>query len=175
MSAPYDPREVANYILELARSGSEPVSQMKMYKIVFFCHGWYLATYDKPLISEEFEAWEFGPVSRILRDQFKSWGENNINQPAEKLILETGELIPYPVNLLESDKNFISAIFRSYSHLSAFDLSDMTHEKGSPWHKIWLAGDSKSSFRLRIADNDIKNHFLRVGRARADNVGAGRG
>ncbi|MGN6477898.1 MAG: Panacea domain-containing protein, partial [Flavipsychrobacter sp.] len=39
-----------------------PVTQMKLQKLVYFANGIYLAQGYGPLIKESFQSWEYGPV-----------------------------------------------------------------------------------------------------------------
>ena len=59
--------DVANYILEISREESgddeyELISHMKLQKLVYFCQGYSLALYGRPLFPEPIEAWTHGPV-----------------------------------------------------------------------------------------------------------------
>jgi uncharacterized phage-associated protein len=47
----------------------------------------------RPLIKNEFEAWENGPVVKVVRDAFKSFGGKKITSRAKKFNLYTGEMI----------------------------------------------------------------------------------
>ena len=89
--APYDSRVVANYLLDLASARKLTLTQLELYKILYFAHGWYLSSFSKPLLSQEFEAWQLGPVVKVLRDQFGKFGAKPITAKAEKLNILTGE------------------------------------------------------------------------------------
>ena len=54
--------DVANYIL--TKCGT--MTTMKLQKLVYYCQAWSLAWDDKPLFSEDFEAWANGPVCKKL-------------------------------------------------------------------------------------------------------------
>jgi uncharacterized phage-associated protein len=93
-TAPYDSRIVANYLLDLASDRKLTLTQLVLYKILYFAHGWYLSSFDKPLLTQEFEAWQLGPVVKVLRDQFEKFGKRPITERAEKLNIYTGEYEP---------------------------------------------------------------------------------
>lgn len=159
---PYDVRQVANYLLDLGDSEGFPLTQVSLYKIIYFCYGWYLITTGTRLFKNSFEAWEYGPVVRVLRDEFKSFGRNNITGRATKLDLASGERDFADPSLDEYDKKFVSQIFTTYRVYDAWELSDMTHEPGSPWDKLWNARGSVARLGLRIYDEEIKNHFTMI-------------
>lgn len=158
--APYDAREVSNYIIKLATNSGVRLTQMSLLKIVFYAHGWYLASLGVPLFKQPVEAWEFGPVVKVVRDAFKDFGKKPIDRFAERLDLESGELVPVPHQLAPEDENFVSSIFSLYANKSAFELSDMTHEKDSPWDKVWNSKVAVGRLGLRIKNEEIRDYFL---------------
>jgi uncharacterized phage-associated protein len=160
LSPPYDARAVSNYVLALAAERGRPLTQMAILKIIFYAHGWYLATTGKPLFKQPVEAWEFGPVVKVVRDAFKSFGGGPITGRAEKLNLHTGEFEVVGADLSIDDKDFIKIIFDNYSKYTAFELSDMTHQRGSPWDKVWNTEQSVGRLGLRIKNEEIRQYFL---------------
>jgi uncharacterized phage-associated protein len=162
VTAPYDAREVGNYVLKLAKASGRSLTQMSLLKIIFYSHGWYLAAKDQPLIKQPIEAWEYGPVIKVVRDAFRGFGKSAINRFAEKLDLETGELIPVGCTLSPDDERFVMSIYQLYEQKSAFELSDMTHEPGSPWDDVWNTKSAVGRFGLRIRNEDIRDFFKRM-------------
>lgn len=159
-AAPYDAREVSNFVLNLATNAGRSLTQMSLLKVVFYAHGWYLALKGEPLFRQPVEAWEHGPVIKVVRDAFKSFGKRPIERFAERLDLETGEFIPVGSDLAEDDAVFVSHIFNLYAHLPAFQLSDMTHEPGSPWDVVWNSATATGRLGLRITNDEIRRYFL---------------
>jgi len=139
------------------------VTQLVLYKVVYFAHGWYLCSYDKPLVSQEFEAWQRGPVIKVLRDQFRQFGDQPITSRAEKLNIFTGEYTLVAPELERDDAEFIANVFDSYFHYGAWKLSEMTHEKGSPWDRLWNSPKPVGRLALRIKNEEIKAHFDGLG------------
>ena len=59
----YSSKAVANYFLEKSDLPAKGrLTQMKLHKLVYFAHGICLAVYNKPLIKDEIQAWQYGPV-----------------------------------------------------------------------------------------------------------------
>ena len=67
-SPPHDARAVANFLLDAADTHNITLSITSLLKIIYFAQGWHLAKYNRPLIGQSFEAWEFGPVIRVVYD-----------------------------------------------------------------------------------------------------------
>jgi uncharacterized phage-associated protein len=158
-TAPYDAREVANFLLDYADARQTYLTQISLLKIIYFCHGWYLFYNKKPLVKNEFEAWENGPVVRVVRDAFKAFGGNRITSRAEKFDLYTGKSISLEPNLEQDDQVFIKQIFEAYYVHGPWKLRDMTHERGSPWDKLWNSDRPIARFGLRIRNDEILEHF----------------
>lgn len=112
-----DIHDVAAYVLE--RLGTS-VSTMKLQKLCFLSQGWSLALLNRPLFSEDFEAWAKGPVSYDLFNRHRgrytvtSWGGN-------------------PALLDPRDRIVVDAVLNNYGALTGLQLSEITHMAGSPW------------------------------------------
>src|ERR1700678_4090164 len=77
---PYPAAAIANEFIRLARDSNRPLSPMKVQKLVYFAHGWFLAFTGKPLINEPIEAWQFGPVIPSLYHSLKGYGTKEITE-----------------------------------------------------------------------------------------------
>lgn len=158
----YDARAVANFILDRADEAGIRLTQLSLLKILYFAHGWYLAERSKPLLSQPVEAWKYGPVVKVVRDAFKDFGKRPITTRADKLDLRTGEIVSVPGRLSFDDAAFVEAVFRSYCHHDGWLLSEMTHERGSPWYRVWHPEKATGSLGLRIRNDEIRLHFLEL-------------
>ncbi len=88
---------------------------------------------------------------------------------ADRLDLETGELVAVDDRLNEEDEIFVESVFIQYSVHSAFKLSDMTHETGSPWDKVWNSNVPIGRLGLRIKNEEIREYFLSIAQGEALN------
>lgn len=57
-----DAREIANLFIDLANENEDSITNSSLNKLLYLAQGWSLALLDRPLFSDEIEAWEFGPV-----------------------------------------------------------------------------------------------------------------
>jgi uncharacterized phage-associated protein len=132
---------------------------MSVLKIIYFAHGWYLAANGRPLCVQEFEAWEYGPVVKVVRDQFKEFRKDFITKRACKLIITTGEVVEVEPIIAKEDAEFVKNIFEAYHVYDAWKLSEFTHEAGSPWDLLWNAPRPVGRLALRIKNEEICAHF----------------
>lgn len=158
-AAPYDARAIANLVLDKADELGAEVTQLQLYKMVYFAHGWYLATEGRRLVNQDFQAWSYGPVIRVLRDAFKAYGTKPIRGRAERLNIYTGELVALEPISNPFDVDFIQKIVEFYHVYDGWELSEMTHEKGSPWDLIWNSKIPIGNLGLRIDEDMIERHF----------------
>lgn len=157
--APYDARAVANLVLDKANEIGAELTQLQLYKIIYFAHGWYLASEGKRLIRQDFQAWSYGPVIGVVRDAFKDYGKMPIKGRAEKLDIFTGELTAVESVTDTTDIEFVSKVVNFYHAYDGWELSNMTHEKDSPWDRVWNSEKPIGNLGLRIDERMIKDHF----------------
>ncbi len=167
-----DARAVANYLLDAARNKGKTLTPMQLLKLVYIAHGWCLAWFDRPLIGDDVEAWQYGPVVRSVYDAFKKYGREPVERPTYgeyDLVIDIGlvspdddVLRPKPIDARFSpqEKEAMDAVFDAYGDLSGIDLSRLTHQPDSPWDQVF-----KNCGRNAVIDNDkIKKHFKTLDR-----------
>lgn len=155
----YDAKAVANYFLDLAKKDGTSITPMKLQKLIFFAHGWHLALAGEPLIADQVEAWQFGPVVPTIYHEFKHERSGAITCKATELDLESFKLVELLVP--EGDltaRKIMDRIWQIYGALSAKRLSDLTHLPGTPWDSaIKAAGESLRN--VPILDAEIDKYF----------------
>lgn len=124
----YNTNIIANTLLEIARKRDIPISPMKLQKLIYFAHGWYVAHLDKPLINEQVEVWPYGPVIPSLYHRFKMYGMSPIPKS------EISSTIQEPDE--ENVRGLLEKILDVYGKFSAVQLSAMTHEPDAPWERV---------------------------------------
>ena len=160
---PYKAKAIANYFLELGQRDDVALTPMKLQKLIYFAHGWYLAFHGKPLIDERIQAWEFGPVIRTVYDEFKGQGKARIDEPALSYELSGSRLVAFKPEVPESDtqtRMLLDRIWEVYKGLTAYQLSTLTHQANSPWEKTYNAHPGVRN--LTIDDVDITAYFRKM-------------
>lgn len=140
----YSAKAIANYFIEIANREGKQLSPMKLQKLVYFAHGWYLALYDEPLLDEKVEAWRYGPVVPSLYHEFKSYGSGKIDHYATDIDLDDFEIVTPKVPNDRELKAFLEKVWEVYGGFSAVQLSNMTHEPNTPWASTWDGPSSLS-------------------------------
>jgi len=155
--APYSALAVANYFIDLATKQGHSLSPMKVQKLIYFAHGWHLAITEKPLISEQIQAWKYGPVIQSVYHEFKQFGVGRIEGKAMDFI---GLKFDEPnIDSDDSDvRELLDEIYKNYGRLNAIQLSNLTHLPGTPWDKAWSEHDGMMS--VAIDNEEIKSFFV---------------
>lgn len=136
--APYNPIDVANYIVWRANKLGKPVTHLKLQKLLYYVVAKYLQTYDKHLIDENVVKWQYGPVVKSVYHQFKILGSLKITELSE--YIESKEANdPFSVKWADVDgyvqdlaKNNVftsvaNLVINDLLNLSAFELVNITH------------------------------------------------
>ena len=118
---------IANFFIRKSLQVKKPISQIKLQKLIYFAHGFYLAVKEKPLVSEKIEAWQYGPVIPEVYHKFKKWGNSEIT---EVLVDESERHI-----ISEEDIDFLNLVWHKFSDYSAGQLVEITHQQDGPWNR----------------------------------------
>lgn len=126
----------------------EPLSQMKVMKLLYYVQGVSLAVYGKKMFPDNLVAWKYGPVVEKVYDVYH--GKYAIVDPfADGMPPE--EISDYVE--LSSDTitaSVLEAVQDNYGGMSAIDLMNKTHEE-RPWLETSQSGT--------ISDDLIKDYF----------------
>src|SRR5579864_525141 len=121
---PYRPSHVANSFLYRGKEEGVAIDHLKMQKLVYFLHGWFLATRGEPVVGEKFEAWPYGPVLTSLYHEFKSNGSRPISSYATDIDPQTGEFKSLMVNLKDTPFfEVFDRVWKKYMPYSGLRLS----------------------------------------------------
>jgi uncharacterized phage-associated protein len=156
----YDGRAVANLLLDLADEQGLFLTHMAIHKIAYFAHGWRLAQRGEPLIRQQFEAWDYGPVLRSVYDAFKFTARAQVTTRAMGIDPVTRIASPVRADFPTEDRQFLRAILLAYGRYSATHLSDLTHRRGGAWDRVWNAPDGRITLGMRIPDETIRDDVL---------------
>jgi uncharacterized phage-associated protein len=163
---PFDPRAVANRLLELARVRQVTITPMKLQKLIYYAHGWHLALTNRPLLDRPVEAWQYGPVLPDVYRAFERFGAQPITEPARHFTIDGWKpaLEPYTMPASDPDTAYSDRILRrileQYGGYSAIQLSMMTHADGTPWAHVWSENQGKRY--VPIPDEEIAAWFETV-------------
>ena len=156
----YTSKAIANYFLDLAERDGKPLDPMKLQKLVYFAHGWNLAISGEPLLADTVEAWQYGPVIPDLYHELKHFGRNPVTQKTWT-VTSSGTTIQINIDSVpESATNvraLLDRVWQVYGSFSGIELSNRTHDEGSPWDLTWRQAEGRKN--VDIEDRVIREYF----------------
>lgn len=111
---------VADYFIRFSHQVGDPITNLKLQKLVYYAQAWYLALHGERLIPDTFQAWVHGPVCYPLYQRFRSYSWNPISESVE---------VP---DLPEGVEAHLREVMEVYGGYSAWDLERLTHAE-APW------------------------------------------
>ena len=148
---------VARYLLDRGAECGRQLTPMKIIKLVYMAHGWMLGLYGRPLISEDVEAWKYGPVIPALYREIKSFRGNPV--PPEQICPPEDE-----TDFDELERSVMDQTMDVYGSHTAIRLSRMTHAPGTPWDTIY----NEIRGELVIPNDLIEEHYRELYEAYGD-------
>ncbi len=148
MSRPVSSIAIANEFITLGKAKNKQFTIMQVLKLVYIAHGWMLGFFDEPLTDDDIEAWKHGPVIPNLYHAIKDSKNKIVTQVIPTF---TDEMTELDVN----QKKIVQFVFQHYSHFTGFQLSDLTHQAGTPWREFF----SEDTRNRRIPTATIARHY----------------
>jgi uncharacterized phage-associated protein len=137
-------RDAARYLTKI--SGNQ-ISNLQIQKMLYLADMNFVGQGQGRLISEDFEAWDYGPVLPSLYHSLKAfgakpvpdvfWGASDISGTAEAVILDRA--------------------WKSLRHQSAGQLVENTHWVGGAWAKKYLNGVKG----IKISTADMQDEYFK--------------
>jgi uncharacterized phage-associated protein len=144
-------REIADFLIHFSHEYGDPISNLKLQKLLYYAQAWYLALNDHPLFDERIEAWVHGPTVPPVYGVFKQWGWQPIG--VEVVRPEFREEIVQHLN----------DVMDAYGGLSAYQLEKLTHSE-DPWKNARRGLPPDEPSNAVIPHEDMRRYY----RARLD-------
>lgn len=156
-------KQIVSYFLQLNKKAAqdddiEPITHLKMQKLVYYAQGMSFAYLKQPLFSGDIEAWQHGPVLPCLYEYLKDYKKSNL--------MDKEELMCSCDSLEDDEKELLEMTFRKYGIFTAFRLRDMTHQE-SPWCDNYHRGEKNKIPNEQIRcffENDLEKEVLELQR-----------
>ncbi len=141
----------ANYLIDEYADqdldADHELTNLRINKLVYFAHGFYLALSEKPLLAcldngeiERLEAWTYGPVVPSLYHTFKhvplKLGKGDKFSYSTDETSSSGKVIPKLDIENQEIKKVIEILKTYFDPEKTFELVEISHRKNSPWETI---------------------------------------
>lgn len=145
-------RQVANYIISFFQKKQEPITNLKLQKLLYYVQAWYLALYDEPLFDDKLEAWVHGASQPQVYSQFKQFLWEPITAAVQCPTFADKEI-----------SDHIDKVLGYYGKYNARDLERMIHRE-EPWQKARRGLPEDKPSKAVIRHEDMKEYDRRIGR-----------
>ena len=112
--------DIAKYIISRFQDSEEPITNMKIQKLLYYVQGWHLGLYNIPAFTQELQAWVHGPVQHDVYREYQEYSWNPISDTVIAPVLD------------EKIIKHIEEVLECYGGESAYTLEHMTHKEW-PW------------------------------------------
>jgi len=142
-------KNLASYIVKIAKKQGK-VSHLKLQKLLYYVDCWHHVFMDRPIFSENFQAWVHGPV---LASIYKYYGPD--------LFADIAPIISNPDIswLSKEEKKLVDDVTDIYAEKTAYELECMTHAE-APWKKARKGLGASEKSRNPI-DKSISARYYR--------------
>lgn len=122
----YSALDISKYIIGKCTRERHAISNLQLQKILYYIQRAFLRI-DSEAFSDDFEAWQFGPVVPSIYNQYCSYGGMPIR-------------ILYNVDINDYYKDIINPIVEEKRKLDPWKMVDDIHRPGKAWDQIYRNG-----------------------------------
>ncbi len=122
------------------------LTNLELQKLIYIAHMFHLGEQGIPLIKEQFEAWDYGPVQPDLYHHIKVFGSSPV-----KSMFHRGKDIPEE----GTEAKILDKVFNQLSNKTASWLVAVTHWQDGAWAKHY----GPESFNETIYNADIQKEY----------------
>lgn len=134
---------------------TEPITNMKLNKLMYFAQGIYLALYDERLFNDLFYAFELGPISNEIQKKYPEKYISELNDYiSDKKAIQLVKNY-YPILSDEKAEEVLHFTWDEFGYYTASELVTISCDKDGPWAKVY----KKGKYWIPINDDDIKEYF----------------
>ncbi|WP_432694198.1 Panacea domain-containing protein [Priestia aryabhattai] len=127
---------------------------LQLQKLVYFFYCKYVEKYRAKPFTEQFVAWQYGPVVREIYEEFKGYGRSEISVDGVDDSQEILKGAPFKLSaysrflktpIHHQVSEVVDETLEIFGGISAFELVNMSHVEGGPWDLTYREGLGKDS------------------------------
>ncbi|MCE1175947.1 MAG: DUF4065 domain-containing protein [Burkholderiales bacterium] len=141
--------DVANYVIAFFQEREDPITHLKLQKLLYYIQGWHLGILGSPAFEENFQAWIHGPVAPSIYEKYKSNKWNPIIEPVDEVHLH-GDL-----------KEITDIVLEVFGGDTGWSLEMRTHSE-SPWIEARGGIPADESSTNVITQNSMLQFFKKL-------------
>jgi uncharacterized phage-associated protein len=142
----YKASPISDFFIAFSHEHGDPLTNLKLQKLIYYAQAWHLAIFDQPLFSEQIEAWIHGPVVAPEYRRFKGFAWQPI---AEN---------PAPPEIDETVRQHLTEVMDNYGGMTAYQLEQLTHTE-DPWINARKGLPADEWSNAVISHDQMKNYY----------------
>lgn len=150
-------KNLVRYLLFRFSFDGEPITNLKMQKLLYYVYVWYLVKTGNRCFEERFQAWPIGPVLPSVYDELKRFKAFPIS-PDFSEIKTKEDISNLKKELGEEIVTIADEVYEKYGVKSAFELVNLTHNE-LPWKQAREGLDPATKTDREINDEDILEEY----------------
>jgi uncharacterized phage-associated protein len=116
--------DAARFFIDCGAADNDPVTNLRLNKLLYFAQGIHLVNTGAPLFPEEIEAWPLGPVVPDIYHKYK---------PHKESPIVAAPLSSHRERFTDAEYSSLLDTLREFGIYSTPHLVDLTHIHGGPW------------------------------------------
>lgn len=132
---------------------TQKCGKVKLFKLLYLADFEYFRQTGNSMSGLEYQAWKLGPVSNYLNseweepssefEQYFTIEQENIPNQQNRQIIQSKE--PFCDDIFtKRELNILNDLAIQYNTATGQELIEVTHQKNSPWDKIWNNGNGRN-------------------------------
>lgn len=138
---------LSKYIINKCTKENKPISNFQLQKILYFIQGNSYKFLNRAMFNTPIEAWKHDVVITDVYNLYHVYGQCKICETYNDLDNEF-------MKITLDEKIVIDKIVNKYRSLDIWDLITQSHEKGSPWNKVYMG------YKTIIPESIIRDYFV---------------
>lgn len=139
----YTAHKIASYVINWCYENNISITNLKLQKLLYFVQGENCRIMHTRLISDDFYAWQLGPVVPEVYFEYAMYSSS-------KLPKQKGN-----VNLSSQDSNVVNLALKKYGVMSTWELVELSHSQ-DPWKYNYQIFGDKSLIPYKSIESYFK-------------------
>ncbi|BDR59347.1 Panacea domain-containing protein [Xylocopilactobacillus apicola] len=157
----YRSQQIADWFIAQNRAelrlddSAEPITNMKLQKLMYFAQGICLAVHDKRLFDDQIYAFKHGPVVKGIREKYRGkYLPELTDQISDQRAIELADNFDL-ISTDQSASEVLNITWQKYGKYTASYLRELSHDQKGPWEKSYC----EDKEWIKIDNQEIKNYF----------------
>ena len=146
--------DVAKYLIGLAQRDGNPITNLRLQKLLYYAWGNYWQNYQQNLFDvekEPIEAWDWGPVVNVVYQEYKKYDDDFLE-------ISNEEFNNAKKNISKEKQEFMEKFDIAYSKTLTRDMVNTSHCE-RPWRETYKENAQHNKINVELLREFFSNEF----------------